>query len=144
MSNNNMGYFVNEYETSIPEAFNFVNNPFMSALSRVNEFISLNANWDGYNSVPVATQSGQNAINFVTCLNDVLLEKVSDIFPNPHGTITFEWVNSSEEKISLEIGSNSYSYFVTHSNKTPKLIDGKDIFSNIGEITNEISSLVRE
>jgi hypothetical protein len=144
MGTNNIGYFVNEYDKSTPEEFNFVNNPLMSTLSKVNEYISLNENWDGYNSAPVTPQSGQNAVNFVICLNDVILEKVSDIFPNPHGTITFEWVNNLQEKISLEIGSNSYSYFVTHLNNPPKLIDGKDIFSNIGEITNEINSLVRE
>ena len=144
MSTYNMGYLVNGYDTAIPQEFNFVNNPLMSAISKVNEYISLNENWDGYNSIPVTSQSGQNAINFIICLNDSILEKVSDIFPNPHGTITFEWVNKLEEKISLEIGNNSYSYFVTHLNKNPKLIDGKDIFSNIGEITREISSLVRK
>jgi len=128
--------------TVIHDNFDFVNNPFLHTLSKINEYKSLNENWDGYGSIPVTKKSEQNTITFITNLDDVSIENISDIFPNPHGTITLEWENKLCEKISLEIGSNSYSYFVKYSNKTPKFVDGTDIFSSITEITSEINSLV--
>lgn len=144
-SSNTIGYYVSDYFPSpITNYFNFVYNPVLSTFSKIDEFLSLNPNWDGYNSIPVTKQAGTNTKNLVSSLNDLLIENIADIFPNPHGTITIQWKNHIEEKISLEIGSNSYSYFVINPNKTPKFVDGKDIFSDIGEITTEIKNVFRE
>jgi len=143
MKPNTIGYFASDYLAIPSEEFYFIHNPVQSTFSKVDEYLSLNENWDGYNSIPLALKAGENAKKIVSCFNDILLENISDIFPNPHGTITFEWENNMKEKMSLEIGSNSYSYFVTNSNKKPKLVDGKDIFSDIGEITSEINNVLR-
>jgi hypothetical protein len=141
-----IGYFVNEHLLSGNVTSNviFINNPYETTLSKLEEFISLNKNWDGYGAMAVTIKAGDNAKKFLTCLNDIQIENIFDVFPNPHGTITFEWENKLGEKLSLDIGENNYSYFITYLNKNPKLFDGKDIFSSIREITSEINNMVRE
>ena len=144
MNNRNVGYFASDYCAATPIRFNFVNDPYQQVVSRINKLKMLNNDWDGYDSVKVTEKSAQNALMFIQSLSISNIESVTDIFPNPHGTISMEWVNGLNEKISLEIGGNSFSYFITNLNHSPKLVDGKDIFSNIDEITTEINHHFRK
>lgn len=142
---NNIGYFVNDYlPINVVEDFDYISDPYNTTVRKIEELISLNENWDGYGAIPVTSHVGENAKKFLYLLSDSEIEEISDIFPNSHGTLTFEWANNNEEKLSLEIGEKNYSYYVIFSNKKPKLIDGQDIFSNIGEITSEINNVVRK
>ena len=138
-----IGYFVNDYITPyLEDQFSFVKNPYFNALNKINELLYLKDNWDGYQAVAIASQAANNSKAMLNCFNENIIENISDIFPNPHGTITFEWENKEDDKMSLEVGSNTYSYFVTYSNKTPILVNGQDIISSLGEITKEINNVV--
>lgn len=75
-------------------------------------FKSLQNSWDGYGAVPVQIKSAANAIEIVNNLSSDSLDKISDIFPNPNGTISFQWENVAEEIISLEVGDHTFSYYV--------------------------------
>ncbi len=136
----NNSYLYNQYATDIIN-FCFVSNPILSTISRVDNILSLNHNWDGYNAIPVFTKSGINTKDFISKLDPLLVEKLTDIFPTTYGTITLEWENDEDKKMTIEIGSNSYSYFVLNSNKTPILVDGKDIFANVADIAYQISNV---
>lgn len=86
---------------------------------KIVSFKSLVNNWDGYNAIPLEVKSSSNAIELVSMLNDKDLMQLSDVFPNPNGTVSFEWENDSEEVLSLEIGNNTFSYYIKFSNQAP-------------------------
>ncbi|WP_407477066.1 hypothetical protein [Elizabethkingia anophelis] len=79
-------------------------------------FRSLQNSWDGYNALPLGVKCATNAIRFINIIDNNSLNKLSDIFPNPHGTISFEWENESNEIIALEIGKDTFSYYVSLNN----------------------------
>jgi len=116
-------------------------NPFSYLIQEVENFVSLQENWDGYKSVPVLPEIGEIAKNLFRILDARDIENVSDIFPNPNGTISVEWENNLKEKLSLEIGESNYSYFIKRQNEPPTFVNGKDIFGDIKTITAILDSL---
>src|SRR5689334_6963131 len=60
--------------------------------NKIQEFTHLEANWDGYDGIPVLPEVGEMANSLLILLGS-FIDGVSDIFPNPHGTITIEWEN---------------------------------------------------
>lgn len=121
------------------EVFFLPENYYDYLLNKICEILELKENWDGYEADSISSEVGETAKNFIYCLNDTQIEKISDIFPNAHGTITIEWINSKGQKLSLEIGKTRYSYFIDYLDNKPKLVDGQDIFSDIKDITAQIS-----
>lgn len=111
---------------------------------QIAEFVELPNNWDGYHGIPLIKNIADIASKFVAMLDGSYLDLVTDIFPNPNGTITFEWEKADEEKLSLELGETNYSYFVKYSNKEPKLVNGEDILHDIKTLTKSISELFGE
>jgi hypothetical protein len=83
-------------------------------------FVSLNQDWDGYGALPLQVESAANAILITNQLTDSDLLKISAVYPNPHGTITFDWENDLAERISLEVGNTSFSYYVKVSSGSPE------------------------
>lgn len=116
-------------------------DPYNWLKQEVASYVLLNNNWDGYGAIPVFEEIANKAIEFITSLNDTYIDKISDIFPNPTGTITIEFENLQEEKLSLEIGRNNYSYFINYNDKAPKLVDGEDITADLKNITIDIAEV---
>ncbi|WP_026775208.1 hypothetical protein [Polaribacter sp. Hel_I_88] len=83
-----------------------------SLLKSILSFKSLTESWDGYGAVPLEIESATNSIQLLDLIGENIFCTISDFHPNPNGTITFEWENSENEMVSLEIGNNSFSYFV--------------------------------
>ena len=105
-------------------------------------FKSLENSWDGYNAVPTGVKCAANAIKVLDSLNRNSLEKISDIFPNPNGTITLEWENSYDEIVSLEIGKDTFSYFVDFSSLATKYFNKQVVsFENIKILEEFISAI---
>ena len=119
-------------------------DPFMYFKSKINEFINLPNNWDGYSAIPLFKEIGEKANQFIMLLSGIYIDKISDIFPNPNGTLTIDWENSKEEKASLEIGLNTYSYFVKYNSNPPKFINGENIIVDKEAFTQAISELFSE
>jgi hypothetical protein len=107
----------------------------------IDDFTLLKSNWDGYGGTPVLDTIAQIAKQFIPMLNDSFIDRITDIYPNPHGTITIEWKNSKNEKLSLEIGEKNYSYFVKYQTKNPTLENGENIISDFKKITTELDGL---
>lgn len=74
-------------------------------------FISLKNNWDGFGAYPLEISGATNALSILSLLGDKVASSIEDIFPNPHGTVTFEW-DTLKGFSSLEIGINSFSYYI--------------------------------
>ncbi|SRR5260221_7551033 len=112
------------------------------ARNEIDKILALKQNWDGQGAVPVLSEVGETSVKLFNL--PAFIDGVSDIFPNPHGTITIEWTNARKEKLSLEIGVNNYSYFVKYSDKKPKLVDGKNILIDSKAITQDLGELFSE
>lgn len=119
-------------------------NPFQFRLKELDELFDLPENWDGYNALPLSKEIFEKATNFITILNGDLIDRIHDIYPNPHGTITIEWVNRKNEKLSLEVGKSSYSFFIKLLDSKPKFYNGQDIIMDIKILTNSLEMLFRK
>ena len=75
-------------------------------------------------------------------MGDNIVSKIQDVYPNPNGTISFLWENYSNERISLEIGNSSMSYYsVLEDQSEPVMFDDVEISTNSA---NQLSKLVAE
>lgn len=115
-----------------------------SLKNQIKDFVELPENWDGYGAVPVFPAIGNTADQLLAILSDTFIERISDVFPNPHGTIAIEWENRNKEKLALEIGKENYSYFVRYKDRNPKLHNGKDVLSDVKKLTSDLADLFSE
>ncbi len=98
------------------DKINYINKNYFSKYSIIESilsFKSLNNNWDGFDSIPLEVKSASNAILLLDLVGDDLFCSVKDFYPNPNGTITFEWYNEEDEAVFLEVGNATFSYYVT-------------------------------
>lgn len=93
-------------------------------------FKSLNNSWDGYGALPLEIDGASNAISVLNSIDEKLIGKIEDYYPNSHGTISFEWLNGLKEKLFLEIGNEYFSFFVKYNGVEP-------LFFNELEFNNE-------
>lgn len=129
-------------ETGDIESYFYEIDPYFIAKTKLDEISNLENNWDGYDSIKISENILQIAHSFILCLSGDIIEQISDIYPNSHGTITIEWLNNMSEKFSLEIGNTKFSYFILYKNNEPKLVDGYDLLKHSREITKEISTFL--
>lgn len=78
--------------------------------SNILSFACLKNDWDGFGAFPLENKSSVNALSIVSMLNKEITNQISDLFPNPHGTLTIEW-ETSNGLLSLEIGNEEISFF---------------------------------
>jgi len=108
-------------EEIVDNSLNYIDflNPFTlnQAIYTLNEihtnilsFACLKKDWDGFGAYPLENKSSVNALSIVSMLNKDIINQISDLFPNPHGTLTIEW-ETSDGLLSLEIGNDSISFF---------------------------------
>ncbi len=90
---------------------------------KILSFKSLVNNWDGYNAIPLEVKSSTNAIELINLIEDRELKHLKDIYPNPNGTVSFEWENEADEIISLEMGNKSFSYFIKLNSQEPQFFN---------------------
>ncbi|MDR0815003.1 MAG: hypothetical protein LBN37_04535 [Bacteroidales bacterium] len=82
-----------------------------TVVRKILSFKALNNNWDGYGAVPSEVESSFNAIKLLSGMKDKYVEKLTEIYPNPQGTINLEWSDDSGKMLSVEIGNSSMSYY---------------------------------
>ena len=105
-------------------------------------FKTLENNWDGFSAKPAGIKCASNSIKIIDKLDRSLLEKISSYYPNPNGTITFEWENYSDEIVSLEIGKETFTYFVSFNSFETKYFNNQQLtFENISLLSKYISAI---
>lgn len=92
-------------------------------IDKIIAFSSLNKNWDGYGAFPLEVKSASNAVQFIYLLNDRIIEKISDVYPTPNGTVLCVWENDANERVSLEFGNNTLAYYVKLNSQNPKFFN---------------------
>lgn len=79
--------------------------------------------WDGYGAIRPLSECLKHALEIISN-NNIRLDYLTDIYPNPNGTLTLEWEQDDNE-IGLEVGSQEFSYFAhfgelhTYNNRKP-------------------------
>jgi len=56
-------------------------------------FKSLHEKWDGFDAIPLEVKSATNSIKLVDYIGEDVFCSITNYYPNPNGTITFEWEN---------------------------------------------------
>jgi hypothetical protein len=109
-------------------------------IDKIIAFRSLNENWDGYGALPLEVKSASSAIQFILLLNDRIIEKINDVYPTPNGTVSLVWENEKNERLALEVGNNTLSYYVKLNSQKPIFFN--DIEINVKE-ANTISNFIK-
>ena len=140
--------FLNNYKSEIEQTNNQSDLAFHNrALTKqdivrtILSFKALQDNWDGHNACPPEIDCASNALLLVDLLGDSI-RNIKEIYPNPNGTITFEWNNDLDEVLNVEIGIETMSYYVEIAGKETVYADQKLISSEeVKEIIEYISIL---
>lgn len=79
------------------------------ARQQLMEIANYRDNWDGYGAMRPLSECLSHALDLMgnPAFN---LEHLSEIYPNPNGTITMEWERDDDE-IGLELGSEEFSFY---------------------------------
>ncbi len=75
-------------------------------------FKSLHEKWDGFDAIPLEVRSATNSIKLMDYIGEDVFCSITNYYPNPNGTITFEWENKENEIVSVEVGNDTFTYFV--------------------------------
>lgn len=82
----------------------------MEARNQVLSIAKYQNDWDGYGAIRPLSECLSHALDIIGNAH-ISLNNLSDIYPNPNGTITIEWEQNSNE-IGLELGNQEFSYYV--------------------------------
>lgn len=107
-----------------------VNMTRSEVIENIMAFKSLHQSWDGYGAIPLEVKSAANAVRFIYFLDDIIVEAINDVYPTPNGTISFVWENENNERLSLEIGNNTLSYYVKLNSQEPVFFNNIEINAN--------------
>lgn len=106
----------------------------------VRELSKLGDNWDGYGASRVSSHSVVNVMSLLE-LNEIGIEKISDIYANVNGFLSIEWENEDKDIVSLEVGRKKMGYYTTFGGKS-EFFDKLDICErSIVELTRNIARL---
>ena len=95
----------------------------MELIQEILSFKSLIPGWDGFGAAPLEVKAAANAIEIINYLDQGIAGRIEEIYPNPHGTISFAWQNDVGEEISVEVGNDSMTYYVDFLNQKPQFFN---------------------
>ncbi len=92
---------------------------------KIEEFAKLSENWDNFGASIMSPKVISNAKAFIKKLPPFILSKLStgDVAPTSYGTIVFDWYDSEENFVSIEIGKTKIGGFYEFEEKTTQLND---------------------
>lgn len=76
---------------------------------------ALTNNWDGYGAIPVGINNANLALYLLDILTPAAIKQIDDCYPESNGTISMQWKNELQEKVSVNIGASSMSFYVKMS-----------------------------
>lgn len=107
------------------------------AMDEVRTFANFQDDWDGYGAIRPLSECLNHALDIIRN-EKISLDYLTDIYPNPNGTLTLEWEQDDNE-IGLEVGSREFSYYAhfgeVHTYNNQKLYVAKEIEKLAGYIS---------
>lgn len=101
-----------DYQKINKAVSDIVNEPVNRLSEELQSFTILPDNWDGYEAIAVLEKCANNATLLISKIPEEYITKIDSFYPNPNGTITFEWENNLNKTLSLEVGKDTMSYYV--------------------------------
>ena len=92
-------------------------------LDQLMSFKSLIHSWDGYGAAPTTARCAASAVRVMEGLSNQAIEELNDFFPNTNGSVSFKWVNTLGEKLSLSVGSDTFSYYCKRNGVDVEMYD---------------------
>ena len=83
-----------------------------ASYEQILSFKSLDNNWDGFGAIPINVRCASSALCIINFLEEPELNSISDLFPNANGSVCIKWVNNFGERLTLSIGSETFSFYV--------------------------------
>ena len=121
------------------------------AISAINEMAAECAtdDWDGYGALPIDPLVVWNAEEFIRALPDNL--PVPEVSPEPDGSISFDWIRSRNQIVSVSIGTTNRLAFAwldgTERGHSVVNFDGSTVphrlIYAINPISNYASTVIR-
>lgn len=105
-------------------------------------FANLEINWDGYGAISPIKSICESAAAFMSLLDNNLYNEITDVYPHSNGTISIEWERDIYNKMSLEIGTENYTYFLKMEGMDDVLIDRYSVIEDIDSISKNIKNLL--
>ena len=80
----------------------------------------------------------------IDSVGDYAIQNVDDVFPNPNGTLSIVWKNAKSERVSVEIGNSTFSYYYKSNAGNPQFFNGNRFESdNISNLRGVIEYCTR-
>lgn len=108
-----------------------------SIIESISSFKSLN----DFKAIPLEVKCTANAILLLDLVGDDIFCSVKDFYPNPNGTITFEWYNKEDESILLEVSNSTFSYYVSFNSIEKKYFNKQVINKENSELLSTFINL---
>jgi len=104
---------------SLPE----IDKPSLKEIDSIEEIVSnilsfhtLKQDWDGYGAIPSNVKTCANSISLLVEVKE-FKDYITDVYPNPHGSITIEWENLINDRLVVEIGEDGFSFYIKYDAK---------------------------
>lgn len=94
------------------ERYQAVMNELRATILSYNALVN---NWDGYGAIPVGINNANLALYLLDFLTPAAIKQMDDCYPESNGTISMQWKNKMQEKVSVNIGASSMSFYVKMS-----------------------------
>ena len=112
-------------------------------MDQLMSFRSLVQSWDGYGAIPAGARCAASAAIVINGLSNQAIDEMEDFFPNTNGSLSFKWTNALGEKISLSVGSDSFSYYCKRNGMEVELFDGVPVNEiTIKKLNEDIQSVM--
>ena len=96
-------------------------------------FLEIEDNWDGYGGVAPKIDVVSKTLFLLAYIDK---DKITDYFPNPHGTISIEF--KAEGKIlSLEIGNDFFAYYINSATTETIFLNNQEYSAKDIELLNK-------
>ena len=109
----------------------------MQARSQVLAIANYQNDWDGYGAIRPLSECLSHALDIIN-EEKICLNCLTDIYPNPNGTISFEWEEEDKE-IGLEFGSKEFSYYTRFGDHHSYNNKKKYVAEEIGKLAEIVS-----
>lgn len=120
----------------------------LETLAIIEQFSTLEEDWDGYEALPPHPQIIEQTKTFISSIDTYTLEQITDLFPNPNGTIYIEFEKNDQTRLYLEIGLSSYSFYVRKESCDTLYFDSKEpladsikLIQHVQELQDHVKSL---
>ena len=114
-----------------------------ASYEQILSFKALDNNWDGFGAIPINVRCASSALCIINFLEEPELNTISDLFPNANGSVCIKWVNSIGERLTLSIGSETFSFYVKKSGIDVEFYDDQYINdASVSFLIGKIKSVI--